>query len=196
MIDNSWRDLETWERVKWARAQCFETAAAAAGALDMEEGTYRCYERGPDSSKFIRLDYEHARKFARAFKVQWEWLLEGLGEPWLTPPEAPKAAAAQERPRHHLRAWREHRGLTVAELAKRSQLGPQTIAGLESGQADLSEKLLYRLADALSTTAGWILDHDPADMDSSLLEAARAVPKERRKQALQILKTFRSPKPR
>ena len=79
MADTSWRNLELWDRVKWSRQRRFESAAAAAEALGMKEGTYRCYERGPDSAKFIRLDYNHAKPFAQAFKVRWEWLLEGEG---------------------------------------------------------------------------------------------------------------------
>ena len=56
MADNSWKDLELWERVKWARSRRFANAVAAARALGMEPGTYRCYERGPGSAKFIPLD--------------------------------------------------------------------------------------------------------------------------------------------
>jgi transcriptional regulator with XRE-family HTH domain len=195
MTDDSWRGLETWERVKWARSQRFESATAAAEALGMLQGTYRCYERGPDASKSMRLDYHYARRFAREFKVRWEWLLEGLGEPWLTAPSPPAAETAPRR--HRLRDWREHRGLTVAQLARKTGLGAQTIAALEAGETDLSDKLLYQLADALDTTAGRILDVDPGDPAVELFEAAAAVPKERRAQALEILKTFRaSPKPR
>jgi transcriptional regulator with XRE-family HTH domain len=189
MADNSWRNLDLWERVKWARGRRFESAAAAADALGMKEGTYRCYERGPDSAKFIPLDYKHARPFAREFKVRWEWLLDGVGEPWLT-----KAAEAEEpeaKPVNNLRAWREYRGYTVAELAKRSALGAQTITELESGSAELSAKLLNALAPALSTTPGFLLDLDPNETDPAFFEAVRSIPKERRGQALEILKTFR-----
>src|SRR5271156_825744 len=86
MADESWRGLEVWERVKWSRRRVFGSAAAAAAAFDMRDGTYRCYERGPESAKYISLDFRHARRFAQVFKVRWEWLLDGVGEPWLTPP--------------------------------------------------------------------------------------------------------------
>ncbi len=190
MTDDDWRDLESWERVKWARSQRYESATAAAAALGMLQGTYRCYERGPDSAKFMRLDYRHARLFAREFKVRWEWLLEGDGEPWLTSRHE-RAEVAESKPRNHLREWREHFGLTVAQLARKSGLGVQTIDELEAGGGDLPMKLLYVLADALGTTAGRIADHDPNDLDPQLIEAATAVPKDRRGQALEILKTFR-----
>src|SRR5579872_5188539 len=159
MADNSWKNLELWERVKWARSRRFHSAMAASEALGMLAGTYRCYERGPDSAKFIALDYKHAKLFAREFKVRWEWLLDDLGEPWLTKSEAEPDFEDQTgggKAPNNLRAWREYRGFTVAELAKKSGLGVQTITELESGTMDVSGKLLEKLAAALSTTAGYI----------------------------------------
>src|SRR5580704_7507812 len=145
MADNSWKNLELWDRVKWARSRRYGSASAAAEALGMKEGTYRCYERGPDSAKFIPLEYKHARQFAREFKVRWEWLLDGIGEPWLT-----KDASDEEpvTPVNNLRAWREYRGMTPAELAKRAGTSAQVIADLESGAAELSRKWLETLAPA------------------------------------------------
>jgi transcriptional regulator with XRE-family HTH domain len=195
MADNSWKNLELWERVKWARARRFPSAVAAAKALGMQDGTYRCYERGPGSAKFIPLEYKHAREFARAFTVRWEWLLDGLGVPWLTESDADEETRdeefAEERAPNHLRAWREHRGFQVAELAKRSGVSAQTIREAESGGMDLSVKLLHKLADALSTTAGHIVDYTPADVDPTIFDTLSSIPKERRGQALEILKTFR-----
>lgn len=192
MADNSWKNLEPWDRVKWARSRRFGTAVAAAAALGMKEGTYRCYERGPDSAKYIQLEYNHAKQFAREFKVRWEWLLDGLGEPWLTRRDADQDAEPEvAKPTNNLRAWREYRGLTVAELAKKSGLGVQTINELESGSSELRVKALYPLADALNTTPGYILDHDPDDADPAFFDAVRSIPKERRNQALEILKTFK-----
>lgn len=190
---DSWKDLELWERVKWARSRRFNTANAAATALGMLPGTYRCYERGPDSAKFIRLDFDHARLFAREFKVRWEWLLDGFGQPWLTESDADPDVEDQTEGKaaNNLRAWREHRNLTIAELAKKSGLGVQTLKDLESGAMDVSGKLLEALARAFDTTSGYILDHDPNDLDPAFVDTVRAIPKERRAQALEILKTFK-----
>lgn len=186
MADSSWKNLELWDRVKWARSRRYGSAGAAAEALGMLAGTYRCYERGPGSAKYIRLDYDHAKLFAREFKVRWEWLLDGLGEPWLT-----KAGESEAEAPNHLRAWREYRGFTVPDLARKSGLGAQTITELEAGSMELSVKLLSTLAGALSTRPGYLLDFDPNDADPSIFESIRAIPKERRGQALEILKTFR-----
>jgi len=190
MADTSWKNLEQWERVKWARSRRFESASAAAPAVGMLDGTYRCYERGPDSAKFIALEYKHARLFAREFKVRWEWLLDGTGEPWLT--KAPRDQEAEESPANNLRRWREYRGLTVGELAKKVGTTAQIVTDLETGAVEVSAKWLQRLAPALSTRPGLLLDvADPNDADPDILDVVEAIPKERRGQALEILKTFR-----
>ncbi len=191
MADNSWKNLELWDRVKWARSRRFASATAAAGALGMQPGTYRCYERGPGSAKFITLEYKHAKLFAREFKVRWEWLLDGIGEPWLTKNAGDAEAESDAEPPNHLRAWREYRGLTVAELARKSGLGATTITELEAGAMDLSVKLLGALADALGARKGFLLDFDPNEADPSIFDSIQAIPKERRGQALEILRTFR-----
>jgi len=197
MANNNWKNLELWERVKWARARHFPSATAAAKAVGMLDGTYRCYERGPGSAKFIPLEYKHAREFAQTFKVRWEWLLDGLGEPWLNDSDRDEEDVdgeeeiEGERDPNHLRLWREYRGLSVAQLAKKSGISVQTIEGIESGEIDPPLKLLHKLGDALDTTAGFIADHRPDVADPRLLDAASKVPKDRRGQALEILKTFR-----
>jgi transcriptional regulator with XRE-family HTH domain len=193
MADNSWRNLELWERVKWARSRRHESATAAAAALGMKEGTYRCYERGPGSAKFIPLDYNHAKTFAREFKVRWEWLLDGLGEPWLTRPadETQESAEPTSGPGANLQRWREYRNLTRSELAKRAGTSAQTIADLESGAAELSQKWLYTLAPALGTEAGFLLSLDPNKVDPAFIDTAGEIPPDKRAQALAILKTFK-----
>jgi len=195
MANNSWKNLEVWERVKWARARHYRSAAAAADATGMKEGTYRCYERGPGAAKFIPLEYKHAREFARVFKVRWEWLLDGLGEPWLTASDAEEDEVSseeqEEKETHHLQAWRVYHGLTVAQLSKKSGISAQTIAGIECGEIDPGTKLLTKLADALNTTTGYLVDHLPEDADPNIFNTVSAIPKDRRSQALEILKTFR-----
>jgi transcriptional regulator with XRE-family HTH domain len=193
MADNSWRNLELWERVKWARSRRFDSATAAAKALGMLEGTYRCYERGPDSAKFIPLEYKHAKLFAREFKVRWEWLLDGLGEPWLTKPAEDETDTDEPAagPGANLKVWREFRNLTRADLAKRAGTSAQVIADLESGAAELSDKWRNTLAPALGTKPGFLLDLDPNEIDPSYLDAFSAIPKDQRAQALAILKTFK-----
>jgi hypothetical protein len=85
--DERWRDLgEPHERLRWARMIRWQngtgSATDAARSIGMEPGTYRTYERGPESSKSTPLDHQSALRFGRKFKVNWIWLLTGEGTPF------------------------------------------------------------------------------------------------------------------
>jgi len=102
MDDDDWRNLkEPWQRVKWARRRWQrstkqpDNAASAARALGMKAGTYRAYERSPDSSKPIKLEYDQAKEFARKFKVNWVWLLSGEQSPFTDELPAPQRRVTQ-----------------------------------------------------------------------------------------------------
>lgn len=91
MNDDDWKLFaEPWERLRWARRHWQkahsqnDSAADAARSLDMEPGTYRAYERAPDS-KHANLTYPAARRFGRRFNVSWIWLLENEGSPFDRP---------------------------------------------------------------------------------------------------------------
>lgn len=92
---------------------------------------------------------------------------------------------------NHLRAWRELRRLTQEQLAERVGTAGNVIGLLESGERGLSHKWLLKLAPALGTTPGFLLDHDPNDLDTSFLDAALSVAPENRAQVLSILETFK-----
>lgn len=102
----------------------------------------------------------------------------------------PRKAAAP--PANHLRAWREFRGLTQGDLAEMVGTAGNVISQLESGRQGLSDKWLRKLAPALQTTPGRLLDFDPNDVDTAFVDAAMQVPKERRAQALVILQSFKT----
>lgn len=100
--------------------------------------------------------------------------------------------AKSDRDENHLRAWREFRKMTQEQLADAVETTGAVISLLESGDRSLSPKWLRRLAPALGTAPGYLLDHDPNDLDAAFLEAALAAPKASRAQVLEILKTFRT----
>lgn len=93
---------------------------------------------------------------------------------------------------NQLRAWREFRRLTQEQLADKVGTTGAVISLLESGNRQLSLKWLRKLASALNTTPGFIIDHNPEDLPTEVLEIWADVPEENRTQALQILKTFMS----
>lgn len=74
------------------------------------------------------------------------------------------------RPPNHLRAWREFRGLTQAQLAKIIGTEGSVISLLESGDRAASDKWLRRLAEALEISPGLLLDFEPASLDAAMLE--------------------------
>jgi hypothetical protein len=89
MNDDEWQNLtEQGERLKWARRRWQKSidqrddAGMAAEVLGIKAGTYRAYERAPESSKFIRLNDEIAVRIARRYKVSWRWLLRNEGTPF------------------------------------------------------------------------------------------------------------------
>lgn len=71
---------------------------------------------------------------------------------------------------NHLRAWREFRGLTLAELAEAVGTNSNMIGYLESGERSLSLKWLRRLAPALDTNVGMLAQYDPNELDKDLIE--------------------------
>jgi transcriptional regulator with XRE-family HTH domain len=118
-------------------------------------------------------------------------LREDLGRSVLQ--SASMANSERERDQNNLRAWREFRRLTQEQLAV--AIDPPTtgavISLLESGDRQLSPKWLRKLAPALGTTPGYLLDYTPDDINAAYLEAALSVPQHDRPQVLQILKTFK-----
>jgi len=82
MSERSWESAkEQWQRVRWARERVFDSAAAAAEALGIPAPTYRQYERSPTSSRSANLNEDYAKSFAKKFRVNWVWLLTGVGAP-------------------------------------------------------------------------------------------------------------------
>ena len=51
-----------------------------------------------------------------------------------------------------VRVWREHRGLSASELARRAKVSNAHISAIETGTSTGSVQTLRRIADALDTT--------------------------------------------
>lgn len=82
---------------------------------------------------------------------------------------------------NHLKAWRSFRKMTQEQLAEKVGTTQHQIAFLENGDRALSAKWLRRLAPALETTPGMLLDHDPASLDNDIIDIwAHAGSRERR----------------
>ena len=91
---------------------------------------------------------------------------------------------------NHLKAWREYRKLTQAELATKVGTNANMIGYLESGERGLSAKWLRKLADALQITPGHLLDHDPNDMPTDILEIWMNADPGQRRQLAEVAKAL------
>lgn len=89
-----------------------------------------------------------------------------------------------------LKMWREFRNLTQQELADRVDTNANMIGYLESGERGLSAKWLRKLAPALDTTPGMLLDHDPRELDSDIIDIWAHAGNRERRQLSDIAKTI------
>lgn len=89
-----------------------------------------------------------------------------------------------------LQAWRVFRGLTQAELAEKVGTNQNMIGYLESGERGLSAKWLRKLAPALQTTPGHLLDHDPNEMSADIFDIWMHADQRQRRQLADIAKTI------
>ena len=82
---------------------------------------------------------------------------------------------------NYLRDWRDYRKLTQDDLAAAVGTTNSVISMLESGDRQLSAKWLRKLAPALGTTPGFLLDHNPYDLPNDILDIwNRAAPEEQK----------------
>lgn len=90
---------------------------------------------------------------------------------------------------NHVAAWRRFRNMTQAQLAEAVGTNQNMIGYLESGERGLSAKWLRRLSDALDTTSGLLLDHDPYTLDSDLIDIWVNASSREKRQLSDIAKT-------
>lgn len=65
--------------------------------------------------------------------------------------------------RTFIRQWREHRGLTLEQLADRVEMTPSYLSMFERGLRGYTQNTLEALAIALQTDAASLLMRDPTD---------------------------------
>ena len=82
--------------------------------------------------------------------------------------------------------------MTQAKLAEAVDTTGAVISLLESGDRGLSDKWLRKLAPILGTRPGHLLEVDPADVSTDVLDIWAEIPEERRQQAMDVLATFRA----
>lgn len=91
---------------------------------------------------------------------------------------------------NHLEAWRVRAGLTQADLAALVDTTQGMIAHLESERRGLSAKWLRRLAPALNTTPGMLLDHNPNDLSADVIDIWSSADARQKRQISEIARTI------
>ncbi len=80
----------------------------------------------------------------------------------------PRASSGQ----NHIKAWRQSRGLSQKELAKKIGIKAPPVSRWENGAADPSVWMLRRIAQVLEVRVGWLLDYPPGSKILELDDAA------------------------
>lgn len=91
---------------------------------------------------------------------------------------------------NHLRAWRLFRELTQEELAAAVGTNQNMILYLETGERGLSARWLRRLAGALETSPGLLLDYDPETAPKDLMEIWIKAPVKTKREIAEIAETL------
>jgi transcriptional regulator with XRE-family HTH domain len=77
------------------------------------------------------------------------------------PKQVRKQSTQRRSPRHYVKQWREYRELTQEQLAERVGKSRGLISQIESGITDLTEEMIYALADAFNHTPGDVFRVNP-----------------------------------
>jgi transcriptional regulator with XRE-family HTH domain len=96
-------------------------------------------------------------------------------------------------PRHHLRAWRKHRGLTQAELAQAMGISRPYLTKVERGDRRYDQSILEAAASALGCTVDDLIARDPAE-SAELADIWNVMTPAQQTRALAVLRaTFNAP---
>ena len=91
---------------------------------------------------------------------------------------------------NHLKAWMKFRKMNGAKLALALDITPGMVSDLANSNRALSAKWLRRIAPALRTTPGLLLDHDPFDLDNDITEIWLKANDDQRKQLSDVAKAI------
>jgi len=91
---------------------------------------------------------------------------------------------------NHLAAWREYRQMTQQKLADAVGTNANMISMLENAERGLSAKWLRRLAPVLDTTPGMLLDHNPFDLNSDVIDIWSRADVRQKRQLSEIAQTL------
>jgi transcriptional regulator with XRE-family HTH domain len=86
----------------------------------------------------------------------------------------------QQRNRHFVRQWREHRGLSQDQLAARLEMSKASLSRIETLKQPYTQDFLEACAAALTTDPASLLMRDPTAQEAIWSIWEKAAPGERR----------------
>ena len=90
--------------------------------------------------------------------------------------------------KNYLRQWREFRKMSQNDLADKAETTKSVISLLENEKRPLSSTWLRKFAAILDTQPGWILDHNPNNIDMDILEIWSLI--DDKAQAMKVMRSF------
>jgi transcriptional regulator with XRE-family HTH domain len=94
------------------------------------------------------------------------------------------------KPRHFLREWRKHRGLTLERAADGLGTTHATLSRIERGKISYTQPMLEALAELYRCAPADLIVRDPSSADSIWSIWDQIAP-EQREQAVKVLETFK-----
>jgi transcriptional regulator with XRE-family HTH domain len=94
------------------------------------------------------------------------------------------------KPRHFIKEWRLHRGLTQERLAERVGVTHGALSQLERGLTNYTQPMVEALADALHCEIGDLITRDPNSDIWSIWDTVRKLPPEELRRVRIVLEAF------
>lgn len=82
----------------------------------------------------------------------------------------------RQAPRHYIRQWRLHRGLTLEQLAERVGVTHGALSQLERGLINYTQPMLENLAFALQCEPADLIMRDPESETWTIFDSVRDLP--------------------
>lgn len=95
------------------------------------------------------------------------------------------------KPRHFIKLWRHHRGLTQDRLAERVGVTHGALSQLERGLTNYTQPMLEALADALQCEPQDLIMRDPNSEIWSVFDAILRLPPAEQKRIVAIIEAVR-----
>lgn len=97
----------------------------------------------------------------------------------------------QRGPRHFIREWRKHRGLTLEQLAERVGLTHGAISQLERGETNYTQPTLEAIAEALDCEPADLIMRRPDSPTWSIWDEVRGLPEDEQRRLAAVIAAVR-----